>query len=37
MPTLTVYPDPSPGVTTISGAIQRHSVDETFLNIRGGA
>ncbi len=37
MATLTVYPDPSAGSTTISGNVQRHSVDETFSNIRTGA
>lgn len=35
--TLTVYPDPSSGATTVDGRVAREGVDETFATIRAGA
>jgi hypothetical protein len=35
--TITVYPDPSTGATTVDGIVDRESVDESFSTIRAGA
>lgn len=35
--TLTAYPDPSTGATTVDGHVRRSSVNQTFANIRSGA
>lgn len=37
MATLTVYPDPSTGATTVDGRVSRYGVDETLGTIRAGA
>lgn len=37
MPTLTVYPDPSTGGTTVDGWVRRTSTGESFATMRGGA
>lgn len=35
--TLTAYPNPSTGATTVDGHVRRSSVDQTFANIRTGS
>ncbi len=35
--TLTVYPDPSTGATTVDGMVGRNNVDEVWASLRGGA